>query len=741
MPKNNHNDKKMIDDVKNINATFNDIMTNITFTTDKTLINADNELLSLNDEIDNIINSEINKNEGVSSKDLSSFIMQTINDSRKGSSAIPNDPFLFENEENIFSVFNERYTNRNIWYNDLKTISEELAELNEAVLTTRDAIITSDDLSNLISRSINFGETVNVDTASQYMQIIYNAEKELKLHTSIKNYIVPHGLSYGKYYAYTCPKSDLLEHELAKRANKQRALNECMSHSLYSMDDDTQIGTFINENFTNIEEKGLANANKTYIKNCLENIFVSNDPIPIPVIEGIDITPIVSQADDALAERVKKAEKNIASKYSDAVRNKNAKYEKLNISGCYIKYLSPLQLIPINILDHNMGYYYIQHNSSETLHMGTFTNVINNTSIFNANKNVNYEMAENNFIRGLVDKIVKSFDKPYLMKNAKFKDLIYNALKYDDMYSKNISFQYIPPEYITEFVINPDEDGEGHSILEKSLFYAKLYLSLLIFKMTSIIEKSNDTRVYYVKTSGYDTDIRKRVQEVARETKRNQLNFPQLLNYPTMVNAVGKSRDMFIPVGKSSEKGIEFDVIGGQDVQLNTDFMEFLRTNMINATGVPSVIMNYVNEADYAKTLVMANSKFLGRVISLQSDFNDGITEFYKKVLKYSGADIPEEILNTLTFSFNPPRTLNINNSLDLINNADQITAYLIKSLTGENSNQSDIDNMIKDELVPFIMRDLAPSINWNRMDKLYKEALINAKKRMKEKELNSTEQ
>ena len=51
-------------------------------------------------------------------------------------------------------------------------------------------------------------------------------------------------------------------------------------------------------------------------------------------------------------------------------------------------------------------------------------------------------------------------------------------------------------------------------------------------------------------------------------------------------------------VGRSGERGIEFDILQGQDIPLNTDLMDMLRNNMISSTGVPSVIMNYINEAD-----------------------------------------------------------------------------------------------------------------------------------------------
>ena len=44
-------------------------------------------------------------------------------------------------------------------------------------------------------------------------------------------------------------------------------------------------------------------------------------------------------------------------------------------------------------------------------------------------------------------------------------------------------------------------------MLYGSLFYAKLYLSLLIFNMITHLDKSQDTRINYVKQSGIDKDI------------------------------------------------------------------------------------------------------------------------------------------------------------------------------------------------------------------------------------------
>ena len=94
------------------------------------------------------------------------------------------------------------------------------------------------------------------------------------------------------------------------------------------------------------------------------------------------------------------------------------------------------------------------------------------------------------------------------------------------------------------------------------------------------------------------------------------------MNYNSMVTKRGANKDIFMPVGRSGERAIDFDILSGQDVQIDTDLMEKLRTNAISSTGVPSVMMSYVNEADYSRTLVMANAKFM----SLSKRFKNPIT-------------------------------------------------------------------------------------------------------------------
>lgn len=405
------------------------------------------------------------------------------------------------------------------------------------------------------------------------------------------------------------------------------------------------------------------------------------------------------------------------------------------VNDVYLKFIDPKQIIPIKILDTTIGYYYLRTTTFQ-MNRSPFSSAIQISTNGVSSNGLPKENIENLFLSNITDKIVKAFDKPFLEKNVKFKDLILNALQYNDMYNKQIDFQFIPRDYIVEFKVNEDENDEGQSILKNSLFYAKLYLALLIFKMISIITRSNDQRVYYIKNSGIDSNIVNAVQNAARSIKERQINFTDLLNYNSIVSKIGQYKEIFMPVGRSGDKGIDFDILSGQDVQLNTDLMDMLRTNMINSTGVPSVIMNYVNEADYAKTLVMANSKFLLRVVSYQLDFNPSITELYKKILTYSETNtLNEQLINSLIVTLNTPKSLNTMNISDILSNTDQLINNMIKAKLGDNSDQTEKTNFIRDHLYAKVLRDYLPMLPWTRMDELYDECELEWQQELQNKD------
>ena len=134
----------------------------------------------------------------------------------------------------------------------------------------------------------------------------------------------------------------------------------------------------------------------------------------------------------------------------------------------------------------------------------------------------------------------------------------------------------------------------------------------------------------------------------------------------------------------------------------------------------------------------MANSKFLSRVISYQIDFNVGLTDLYRKLIRFSKiTTIDEAKLNDFYYVLNKPKTLNTTNSNDLIGNADQVAMAVVKILTGENAEQTDEDNKVKDLLYRAVIKDMLPMFDWNKLQETYENAKVEVAKQVATKKAN----
>ena len=736
-----------------LNNLFGDTYDNISQSVYGTTRDNSDELNKMDKLIDDIISKELSDTKSITSDDMSTFLVKALNDMDRnniGDRGLKDLNDVFEQDSSgLFQFFQERYRNKNLLYEDLNVITSQLFELSEAINTTRDSIITADDISKTISRRLDFLDS-DVDGQNQsYIKLIEKIENDLKLPTKLKNLVIPYSLMYGQYYVYVCPYSKLFERQYINKMRDARYSGTSVKESaddnyVISLKDkiDKNFGReYLSEATTVVKKDSLISESKIQdsVKNYASNITIYNDEMSIPLLEGSDIMDLMDS--DKFNMRVKKETKGSTKPkniYGDGVVDvSKVKGTFDEFTGCYLKFIDPRKVIPVKILDETIGYYYI-HESDFVINKSPFSTTIRVTNSTNNFSN-NNEL-DNMFLSKMVDNIVQQFDKTYLQKNAKFKELILNALTYNDLYKKQIKFQFIPKDYMVEFKVNEDENGDGQSVLDKSLFYAKLYLALLIFKMITIITKSNDTKIYYVKNSGLEQNVTNKIQEVARSVRSRQINFMDLLNYNSIISKIGANKEIFMPVGRSGDRGIEFDILSGQDVQLNTDLMEMLRTNMINGTGVPSVIMNYINEADYAKTLVMANSKYVGRVVSYQIDYNPSITELYQKIMLYSGTSIPVEKIKAFQYTLNAPKTLNTSNLNDLIGSVDNIIATAIKALTGENGEQTEDINVIKDIMFNKLIREYVTGVDWDHVTEIYNEAKLEVEKRKMDKPSDNNE-
>ena len=337
---------------------------------------------------------------------------------------------------------------------------------------------------------------------------------------------------------------------------------------------------------------------------------------------------------------------------------------------------------------------------------------------------------ESTVVDAIAAQVVKSFDKKFLTHNSKFKKTIVDCINYYNLNEKKLKFQFIPVEYMQVFKIDEDVDGHGQSMIKKSLFYAKLYLMLLLFKIMSIILNSNDTKVNYLKKSGIDKNLSNQVENIARIRQNRQINMSDLFSYTTLINKVGDGTEMYIPTGRSGERLLETEILQGQDIQLNTELLEMLKNAYILGTGVPAAIVNYLNEADFAKQIEQNNTKFNGRVVNYQLDFNPSITEMYRKILRYS-SNLSESEIEDFEFSFQAPKSINTSTKSEVISNFTAVQDFVVQLLIGDTQNDLGTDPLLPEIVKQFkilLAKDQLPMLNIDHMAELLDEAKLLAK-------------
>lgn len=711
---------------------------------------------SLNDKFQSILSNELTGITGKEGNDITSFLSQVVSADNKyrAGEDILNNQFndLTGNEySSMQSFIYDAYRNRLLQQADLHEVSSQLIELSEAIMITRDAIISADTVEGRLNRSITF-ENIDDDEIDNYNSIVENMENKFQLLEKIKNFIIPKTLEYGEYYVYIVPYSELFnKFQQQKTRNVTntgilRRFNE--STVLEGFNDTkkenklTELDMFLEDcyNKYHIRENGKYSDKKSSdnrinkdefksdLKNIMENIVISTDDIPIPFLEeGLEsIEYINNQHNNVVTEDNTLFKKVIKNNKTDGGVKISKKGEFDDIGDCYVKMIEPTKIIPIKIMNTILGYYYVQDEDITPL-----SGAVSSSLYFSR---FNEHSRQQTIIDSLAERVVQQFNKPFLKNNLKFKEAIVDCFNYYNLNENRVKMQFIPAEYIVRFKIDEDIDGNGTSMIKKSLFYAKLYLMILLFKIMSIIMYSNDQKINYIKQSGLDKNLANRVQEIARLQQSRQINISDLFSYTTLINKVGNGNAVYMPTGRSGERPIETEILSGQDVQLNNDLLEMLKNAYITGTGVPAAILNYLNEADYAKTVEQNNSKFNARVINYQLDFNPIITDMYKRIMKWS-TNIGEEKISNFNFTLTQPRSATANAKAELISQFNTMAEFLTGLLypdPGQAENPDSLNAEIR-EFKKLYAREQLPMINFDDIEEMInKAALINKERKLK---------
>ena len=742
-------------------------------------------LSSKDDRIQEIINNELDLAKGVSKGSIVDFTTLMAKDSARYNGRNPNEvdgyTLFTEDIGNLFGYFQEIYKNRYIELADLKFITKFIPAIGEAVKTTLDSIVQSDDMTETISRNIELGPSLTTVEKSQVMAEIERIETDEKLLKKLRNIVYKKTLISGNYYVYRIPYNDLFQEydRLVKtgRIINNQFVNNALARGNMSKDAKKKgfnlknvgkSGLFATEAAAEMEpatENGFSPENTQIINSALESLIASDkdfeknkDNLKRAFETSFENISIVDS--DVLVEAIegfsslKFMEDNIAS-YRQVFGgngfideklaatpeatfgNDNYSPEKFNVQGTYIKYIDANKIVPVKVYNQIIGYLHV-HDTSATKKATGLANIqtqVSTTNLIAPSSNVfsSVQLTEdkrNKAVQSIVDAvsdgIISNFSNKFVNKNADFKRLIADCIVANGLINSTFQIQFIPAKYITPFAINEDENGMGVSMLQDALFPAKMLLSTIISKLLLYMNKSGNKTIAYVRKGPIDVSTGNHVQRTIRMLQESNITFSDLLSTNLSFAKFSRNGNIQLPMAKNGDRLIEFETQEGQEVDMNTPMEEYLEKLAILGTGVPSVIMEYTDAADYAKSLVTANLKFAGRVAAFQSDLEEATTDLYKALLSSSSLEesIRNKAVNSLKFKLSRPRVLTNANMADYLSQVEQVTRSIANMYLGENDETPE-DGKVRTEFIKNMAADMLPFISWSKYEEMLKSSKV----------------
>ena len=714
------------------------------------------EVLNAKDRrIQDIIDNELTLAKGVSQGSIIDFVTtmtsnKVSHQSRNTLGDVDPSEVFTKDISNIFGYFQEMYKNRYIELADLKFITKFIPAIGEAVKTTLDSIVGSDDMTTTITRNLVFDDSLSEEEKTRVTSEIERIEREEKLLKRLRNVVYKKTLVSGMHYVYAPPYKELFkEYDRLLKAgvikngiivrepsNQARKSNGVGKNSGFNLNNNAVLAPVkesvsidtIMENLTNSKEfdqKELEGMRKNLESGNL-SITTSDSPFLDEAIESI---AALERYDDiymrdlngyaATFGGVGKLDEKFYGT-SDGTADPNTTGSKFNTVGTYIKYIDASRIVPVKVYNQVVGYFHVHDMtaSKKARTMASADNMlIGSVNLFaNINMNDNKKESAVRMITDVIsDGILSNFSNRFVNNNLEFKKLIADCIVANGMINNNLNIQFIPANHIIPFLVNENEDGFGESILSDALFPARLLLDLLISKMLLYMNKSGNRTLAFVRKGPIDVSSANHIQRVLRQLQESNITFGDLLSTNLSFAKFAPYGNIQIPTARNGDRLVDFETQEGQTVELKPEFEDWLEKMAIMGTGVPSVILEYTDAADYAKSLVTANIKFAGRIATLQSDLEEATTDLYIRLIEDSSLDddLKKKAVRGFKFSLPRPRVISNSNMSDYLSSMQQTAGTLADLYLGQDNGQDPDYQAVRDEFIKNTVIDHLPIIDW----------------------------
>lgn len=646
-------------------------------------------------------------------------------------------------------------------YDEIDSICAYMYQLDEAVDIIRDNVVASEEVSESLSMDIKF-RGMSDEESVEYKEDIITMFRDEGLSRKLKSHTLREGIKYGKTFMMFIPHYEIGE----RLSNIRGGMGMTESVALFEQasadqknseksntDNDLRVAMESVAELLDIEiakydkwesdpkgyEFGKDESEHSYIaydRICenLKSLTVCENEEP-PNVTGFSYDKLKSM-DDHVLDVIKKAmdKSNKDTKHATNPRKGSKEYAdglidptKMDgVKGCYIKMVDPREMAPIKIFDYTIGYYYCENFNYE--YAGTnITDLLSNTMRFDQKTQT---------IDRLVDSVLGRLKYGDILSgDTQFRKLILNCLLYTEQRDNPLRIKFVPCEYVVEFKTNLDKNENGQPVLLRSLFFARLYISLLLFYITAIITKSTDSEFYYMNESAIEPSYENQVADIMDQLQECNVDPIAIANGYALNASKAINKRYFMSMGTSGNKAFDIDVMSGQNIDIHNEFLTELKKMAVSSTSVASVMVDAVDEIEYASMLSMLNIKNMRRTTTIQEDFNPSITEAAKILAKHT-TNIPDDVIDKLYITLRPPRNIQNNISSNQLNDNAGLSETMVKSYyRGEESSGdlSEFDKRVMDAVKRSLMMYLSPSAPWEKMDGFIEDAKIRVRKEMEE--------
>lgn len=583
--------------------------------------------------------------------------------------------------------------------NKIDTILKYMPRLQEALDTRKDNVLSADHFSKDYINITSSNITNDSETYNEHIKFI----KETYKFQDLTDEIYEQASKYGEAFVYVVPYKKAVA-RLLKQKNNTRAeldikestiITESGNIQMDELPKDITPEMFKEAGLDNIELECYTGAINSIVENTMrfEKACQSLNEMSLNY-EGANFSEetILESAEnirDVVKGRFQKTIKDDLSfegfddRGQDGLVNKDTAKRKtkddkfINVPGTIVKVLERKHVIPIYIEEYCFGYYYIEVDGPYNP-VGDYDKMQDPTmslkgsnSILSTNSMLDQSNKQNTIIRFLANQISNFIDAKFINANQDLRNEIYTVLKYNydnnSSHMNKVRVTFIPPDDMEHVYFNMNKDTHrGISDLDKAMFPATLYCAMYITHSIWNMTRAQDKRVYYVNQT-VDTNISKTLLNTINQIKKGNFGIRQIENINHILNITGMFNDYIIPRSPGGQAPIDFEVMQGQQVEWQTEFMTSLEEMAVNSTDVPMEMIQMRNSVDYSSQLTMSSSKFLRKVYNRQSKYQKNLTRIFNKIYNNEFDDNIQ-----LSVVLPPPMFLNITNTNQMMTNVNE---------------------------------------------------------------------